>query len=348
MHQNQTELDNPLDYYALIHDPELTGELRQARIRPDHRRRKTAEDILAEIAEPGVLDGGFNITYKPSRYEAGWLFDSVRTFFEQDFITDVLAMVKGGKEASVYCCRAHPSTGETLLAAKVYRPRQFRNLRNDKMYREGREILTADGKPVKKTDTRVMRALGKKTEFGVQVAHTTWLMYEYTTMQRLYSAGADVPKPYAAGENAVLMGYLGDEAVAASTLIEVDLAPDEPERLLTQVIDNLHIMLRHGVIHGDLSAYNLLYWQGRLSIIDWPQVTLIGGNRNARFIFDRDVTRVCEYFASQGARRDPQALSDELWLHYVGDRTEEEALDAIIAAEQWDDWADDEDDEDED
>jgi len=80
-------------------------------------------------------------------------------------------------------------------AAKVYRPREFRNLRNDKMYREGRPILTAAGRRVKKTDHRLLRAVGKKTEFGVQVEHTSWLMYEYTTLKQLHDAGAAVREP---------------------------------------------------------------------------------------------------------------------------------------------------------
>ena len=339
MHQSHFEYEDAFELYEARHDPDLAGEQRLLRARPDHRRRKTTEEILAEIAEPGALDGGFNITYQPSRYEAGWLFDSLRGFFEQDFITDVLAMVKGGKEASVYRCRAHPSTGETLLAAKVYRPRKFRNLRNDMMYREGRETLTADGKPVKKTDTRVMRALGKKTAFGVQVAHTSWLMYEFTTMQRLHRWGADVPRPLAAGDNAVLMGYLGDEERAAPTLSEVDLSPDEPERLFAQVVDNINLTLSHGLIHGDLSAYNLLYWQGRLSVIDWPQVTYAEANRRARFIFGRDVARVCQYFAGQGVDCDADALAEEIWLRHVGDRTSEEALEARLAMDQLEDWS---------
>jgi hypothetical protein len=187
LHQN-TEYEDELDYYEALHDPDARAETRRLKLRADYRPKKTSEEILAEIAEPTALDGGLNITYQPSRYEAGWLLDSLRGFFEQDFITDVLAMVKGGKEASVYRCRAHPSTGETLLAAKVYRPRKFRNLRNDKMYREGRQILTADGRPVKDTDHRIMRALGKKTAFGVQVAHTSWLMHEHNIMARLHAA----------------------------------------------------------------------------------------------------------------------------------------------------------------
>ena len=75
---------------------------------------------------------------------------------EQGLITDVVAIVKGGKEASVYRCQAHPATGMKWLAAKVYRPRKFRNLRNDKMYRQGRAVLSADGSNLKNSDLRAL------------------------------------------------------------------------------------------------------------------------------------------------------------------------------------------------
>ncbi|MGI6206702.1 MAG: RIO1 family regulatory kinase/ATPase [Anaerolineae bacterium] len=341
---DESEYQDEFEYYEALHDPAVSAETRRLKIRADHRPKKTTAEILAEIAEPAALDGGFNITYQPARYESGWLLDSLRGFFEQDYITDVLAMVKGGKEASVYRCRAHPATGETLLAAKVYRPRKFRNLRNDKMYREGRQILTADGRPVKSTDHRIMRALGKKTDFGVQVAHTSWLMHEYNIMSQLYRAGAAVPRPIAAGDNAVLMAYVGDENIGAPTLSEVDLGPGEPEPLFAEVMRNVELMLSHGVVHGDLSAYNLLYWEGAITVIDWPQVTNVTTNRQARFIFNRDVTRVCQYFATQGVHRDPAALAEELWQRYVGDRSDEEALEAQMVTEEWDDWTEDFDD----
>src|SRR4029079_3185499 len=177
---------------------------------------------------------------------------------------DVLGQVKGGKEASVYRCVADPTTGAALLAAKVYRPRMFRNLRNDKVYREGRAILTADGRAVKKTDHRVMHAIGKKTAFGEQVKHTSWVMYEYTTIERLYRAGAAVPQPLAAAENAILMSYYGDERRAAPTLNEVILARDEAAALFQEALRNIELLLQHNLVHGDLSAYNILYWQGRI------------------------------------------------------------------------------------
>lgn len=280
---------------------------------------------VADLVEPTGLEGGFTMSYQPARYEEGWLRTSLHMFYEEHLITDVLGQVKGGKEASVYRCVAHPTTGATMLAAKVYRPRMFRNLRNDQMYREGRTILTADGSPVKKTDHRIMRALGKKTAFGVQVQHTSWLMHEYTTMGRLYQAGAAVPRPVAVGENAILMSYYGDERRAAPALNEIRLAGDEATQLFREVLRNIELMLQHGLIHGDLSAYNLLYWQGQIVIIDFPQVTDLATNVNADFILQRDITRVCEYFSRQGVACDTSAIMEQLWERYATVEIDEHA-----------------------
>src|SRR5688500_2115717 len=98
-------------------------------------------------------------------------------------------------------------------------------------------------------------------------------MYEYTTMARLHGAGAAVPRPYAAGENAILMTYYGDEQRAAPTLNEVHLSKAEATPLFEEVLRNIELLLQHGQIHGDLSAYNILYWQGSVVLIDFPQVT---------------------------------------------------------------------------
>lgn len=335
MSQDLVSESDRFEEYEARFDPALKAELRSVRLRANHRPKVTDQEVLAQIAEAGALEGGLNITYKPSRYESGWLTDSLRGFFEQDYITDVLSMVKGGKEATVYCCRAHPSVGVELLAAKVYRPRRFRNLRNDKMYREGREVLGADGRAVKPTDTRVMRALGKKTAFGVQVAHTSWLMHEFNTLQRLHHAGVSVPKPYSAGDNALLMSYVGDADGVAPTLSETALTPEQARACWAQLIGDLEAMTARGIVHGDLSAYNLMYWQERLIIIDWPQVTTPYGNRQARRIFDRDVERVCQYFAGCGVACDPVGLAEELWQRYLGavtaERAAQDEIDAALA-----------------
>jgi RIO kinase 1 len=306
-----------VDYYQQLYDPDWA---QQDSPRTQVARRKARPDLaetLTDLTDEAVgLESGFQTTYKPKRFETGWLLQSLTAFYDLDLISDVLAVVKGGKEANVYRCAGGPAADAELVAAKVYRPRMLRNLRNDRMYREGRQILGPDGKALKENDHREMRALGKKTTFGQQLAHTSWLMHEFTTLGQLYAAGAAVPRPIAADQNAVLMGFVGDHRLAAPTLHEVRLEPVAARRLLDQVIHNLELMLRADLIHGDLSAYNILYWEGTMTIIDFPQVTNAKGNANARFILARDVRRVCEYFALQGIAVDARSIADSLWQRF--------------------------------
>ncbi len=276
-------------------------------------------EIVAKLTEGAAgLEGGFQPTYQPARFEAGWLLESLRLFYDQGLIVDVLAQVKGGKEASVYLCKANPATGLDLVAAKVYRPRQFRNLRNDAMYREGREMLSSEGGVVKRRENREARAMRKKTSFGQELTHSSWLLYEYGTLQRLHGLGASIPKPIANGENAILMEYIGDERMAAPALQGVTLEIAEAHTLFSEVLRNIELMLKHELIHGDLSAFNILYWQGKVTLIDFPQITAALSNRNAYQIFHRDVVRVCEYFQGQGLPCDGPELAEKLWWQYIG------------------------------
>lgn len=90
----------------------------------------------------------FNPTFLASQRDGPWILSSLSQFYEEDLITDVVHMVKSGKEASVYCCTAHPSTGREYLAAKVYRPRMFRSLKNDAIYRENRMQRNGEGQVI--------------------------------------------------------------------------------------------------------------------------------------------------------------------------------------------------------
>jgi RIO kinase 1 len=324
------------EHFEELFEPIETGHHTRRRPKANHKPKKTRSQIIAELTDDSSdVELGFNTTYKPSRYEAGWLLSSLYSFYDEGLITDVLALVKGGKEASVYLCQAHPAVGTDLLAAKVYRPRMFRNLRNDKMYRQGREILVAGGNPAGRDSGYIERAIRNKTPFGLQAAHTSWLMYEFTALEQLYQAGAAVPQPIASSDNAILMSYHGDEQMAAPTLNTVDLEPGEAEDLFREVLHNIDLMLKHDLIHGDLSAYNILYWAGEsspgeITLIDFPQVVSLHTNRKAHFILQRDIQRVCEYFAQQGVVGcDPEIITDDLWSRYV------EELDPEDVAADW-------------
>lgn len=258
-----------------------------------------------------AIEGGFELTYVPSRHEAGWLFNALGGFFLDQWFDDILRVVKGGKEASVYLCKAHESVGVPYLAAKVYRPRQFRNLRKDHVYREGRAYLDGDGHVIH--DDRQLRAIQLKTGYGQQLLHTSWIDYEVKAMQTLHEAGADVPKLYANGDMALIMDYIGDESGGAPTLQEVDLNGAEARILYERTIHNIELMLANGIVHGDLSAYNILYWEGEITLIDFPQIVMSDSNRNAFNIFRRDVQRICEYFTKQGVKTDANQLVDQIW-----------------------------------
>jgi serine/threonine-protein kinase RIO1 len=91
-------------------------------------------------------------------------------------------------------------------------------------------------------------------------------------------------------------------------------------------------MLSLGIVHGDLSAYNVLYWQGKITLIDFPQVVNPVDNPDAPAIFERDVTRICQYFAAQGAVRDPVATAEALWSDYVPEGLDIEQLPEFQAA----------------
>ena len=294
----------------------------KARRRPRERRRRRSVEVAAERAEVADSRGvreGRGTTYRPAVFERGWLQSSLIDFFEQELLADILAKIKGGKEATVYRCAGGPAAPHPLIAAKVYRPRQFRNLANDQLYRAGRPVLTADGREVTKHDERVLRALHRRTAFGAQVRHTSWLMHEFTTLQTLWEAGADVPEPIAASDNAILMGYWGDDDGAAPLLQAVQLASNEAQRLFRRVMENVELLLQWGVVHGDLSAYNVLYWEGEIAIIDLPQVVHPGENDAAFAIFSRDVRRICEYFATQGIDADPARLAEGFWSAHVAE-----------------------------
>jgi RIO kinase 1 len=270
--------------------------------------------IATEIVEQDDSQESFDFTYQASRHERWWLIDSLGMFYEQQWIDDVLRLVKGGKEANVYQCQGNASTNAPFIAAKVYRPRSLRNLRNDSLYREGRANLDADGHEIR--DDRMQRAMRKRTDYGLELLHTSWLAHEFTALQLLHAAGADVPMPYASGNNAILMGYIGDENAAAPTLSSVVLDPADSRPLFDRVLHNIEIMLQQDLIHGDLSAYNVLYWEGQITLIDFPQAISPQSNRNAFRIFERDVIRICEYFARQGVRSSPRKLAADLWTSH--------------------------------
>ena len=310
--------DTYMDLFNDLDDNEQTENF----INKDKRRQRFPERHFKYVREAnaGFLKGqddssrSFDFTYQAARFEEWWLLESLGDFYEHKWISDVLRRLKGGKEASVYLCRAGAESEAGLVAAKVYRPRSLRNLKNDGQYRTGRVDLDAEGNAIVKSAD--VHAMAKRSSYGEELRHQSWISYEFQTLEILRAAGADVPKPYAMEKNAILMDYIGDLTNAAPTLNTVTLDPDEVRPLFDRVIRNVDLLLSNQRIHGDLSAYNILYWDGDITLIDFPQVVPPESNPAAWTIFQRDVTRVCQYFATQGLKVNARKLAAELWTSH--------------------------------
>ncbi len=270
-------------------------------------------------------------TYKAARFEEAWLFDSLFDLADHQWISDVLRKAKAGKEASVYLCKPGAAARKSeFVAAKVYRPRTLRNLKNDQQYREGRTDLDSEGNKIFK-DAEV-HAIAKRSTYGEELRHQSWIAHEFKAMEELFAAGADIPRPYARTGNTIAMDFIGDESGSAPTLNEVALERDEVQPLFERTMRNVETLLAHGFVHGDLSAYNILYWEGNITLIDFPQVVSPTGNRNAFAIFSRDVARLCEYFAKQGLDSDPRRLALDLWTRH-GFKAREEVHPSLLDPE---------------
>src|ERR1700678_4692813 len=160
-------------------------------------------------------------------------------FIGDGSITDVLYVVRRGKEATVYCCRGAAAFGRDLVAAKVYRPLERRNFRNDAIYQTGRDAAMK---------SRTRRAFANKTPHGRDVQYGAWINAEFQTMRMLYAAGADVPEVFSRSNGAILMEYFGDEQAAAPMLNRVSLPREHADKFLRRIIDKKNTSASHHIL----------------------------------------------------------------------------------------------------
>jgi RIO kinase 1 len=313
-------MDQYEEYEAYLDLEEKLTSAGRGRVRPAAKRKKKHAPSLVEMTDfvDSVAEWvpAYAAALDPRHHERQWLIESVASFYQNNVITDVTRRVKAGKEANVYCCRAHPATGVPLLAAKLYRPRTLRTMKNDAIYKAGRQLRNEEGKELK--GRREKLALRQKTRFGQHLDMVWWIGNEFSVQKTLFEAGANVPRPFAHNGNTILMDYVGDESLPAPTLSDVALDREEAAELFDVVIDNVRLMLDNHFVHGDLSAFNILYWQGEIFIIDFPQVVGARNNPHAYTLLKRDIKRVSDYFARFGVRSNPDRLAREMWEPYMG------------------------------
>ncbi len=259
----------------------------------------------------------FNPSLLASKRDAPWILSSLTPFYDQHLIVDILHEAHSGKEATVYCCEANPATGVPYLAAKIYRPRMFRSLRNDAIYRYSRVQRDEQGQ-AEHGNSRRGSAATRKTEKGRAAQVASWIDYEYQTQRLLFAHGANVPRPYAQIGNAILMEYIGDIGDPAPRLGGVTLEQHEVEPLFERILSNIELALVHGRIHGDLSPYNILYWQGNVTLIDYAQAVDPYHNSDVFSLFVRDIVRICQYFKQYAVNPDAHDLAHAIWTKHMG------------------------------
>jgi RIO kinase 1 len=233
---------------------------------------------------------------------------TIEHFLDEGLIHRVLRPIKSGKEASVHLCRANRSTtDEDLVALKVYHPLDRRDFRDESIYRDGEWIK----------ERRIRVALEKKTRFGREVQGAIWVRREWETLNELHGTGLAVPRPIASTDDAILMGYVGDEDRAAPQLHRYAASRPEAQGLFEQLLAQVERFLYRNVIHGDLSPYNVLVWEGRVTVIDLPQAVDPRKNRHAEHLLRRDVGRLSEHFGRLGVRSDPERIAKDLWTAWT-------------------------------
>jgi RIO kinase 1 len=315
-------------------DDEL-AHLSSHRVHEKTLRKRSQHALLADKTVSTSLtdlgtDEAFSPTLGSSRHEREWIFTYLGPFYDNQYILDVVRRIKGGKEANVYVCQAHPSQPDEYIAAKLYRPRMMRNLRNDSRYRQNRTVLDEYGKAIHSGDT--LRAVRKGSSYGKEVSHASWLQHEFTTLQVLFDAGVPVPAPIVCGDNTILMAYIGELDQPAPTLVETSLSKAEATRTFDILINAVEKMLECGRIHADLSAYNVLFWEGKPTIIDFPQAINPYTNPEAWDIFKRDVLRLCQYFDRYGIHTHANELAQSMW-DKVGPHPEQADIAELLGLE---------------
>ncbi len=204
-----------------------------------------------------------------------------------------LGILKTGKEADVFLIRRGvPQTDRScLLAAKRYRNAEHRMFHRDSGYLEGRRTR----------ESRVNRAVASRSGFGRQAIAGQWANAEFCALARLYAAGVPVPYPAQILDTELLLEFIGTpDGIAAPRLAETRPGPAELAGLWDQLVQAVVALARDGLAHGDLSAYNLLVHDGRLVMIDLPQVVDVIANPRGAFFLSRDAENIGHWFAARG------------------------------------------------
>ena len=245
----------------------------------------------------------------------------IEPLIDEGMIDEVVRQLMSGKEANVYVVRC----GEELRCAKVYKDAEHRSFSKSANYQEGRKVK----------NSRQSRAMAKGTRFGRKMQEEVWQNAEVDALYRLAAAGVSVPTPYVCYEGVLVMELVTDaDDMPAPRLNDVSLSEVQALHLHAEMLHQVVIMLCAGVIHGDLSEYNVLLGRNGLVIIDLPQAVNAAGNLNASAMLERDVANLASYFGRFAPSLLDTQYGKEIWrLYESGKLKVDTELSGVIALE---------------
>lgn len=227
----------------------------------------------------------------------------IQPLVEDGLVDQVLRQLMSGKEATVYVVQC----GEEIRCAKVYKEADKRGFHQAVHYTEGRKVK----------NSRQARAMGKGSRYGRQEQEAAWQNHEVDALYRLAAAGVRVPQPYNFHEGVLLMELLTDAAGApAPRLNDLVLTPGQAREFHAMLIRQVVRMLCAGIVHGDLSEYNVLVDSTGPVIIDLPQAVDAAANNNAGRMLERDVANLAAYFGQFAPELLGTDYGKEIWSLY--------------------------------
>jgi len=227
----------------------------------------------------------------------------IKPLYEDGIVDEVLSQLMSGKEATVYVVRC----GSDIRCAKVYKEASQRSFKKAVEYQEGR----------RGRNSRRNRAIEKKSSFGRKQQEEAWQNAEVEALYRLSDAGVCVPKPYGCFEGVLLMELVTDaNGEVAPRLNDLLLTEEQALQDHMIIMYNVARMLSVGIIHGDLSEFNVLLDEFGPMIIDLPQAVDAAGNNNAKKMFERDVKNMTNYYAQFAPQLANSQYAQEIWDLY--------------------------------
>lgn len=227
----------------------------------------------------------------------------IQPLIEDGLVDEVICSLMSGKEAQVYLVRC----GEEICCAKVYKDVAMRSFKQAVQYQEGRKVR----------NSRRQRAMGKRSKFGRGQQEKVWQTAEVDALTLLADAGVRVPKPYGCFDGVLLMELItGEDGEVAPRLNDITLTSDQAIKDHATVMISVLRMLCAGLVHGDLSEFNVLQNAEGPVIIDLPQAVNAAGNNNAKSMLLRDVDNITQFYAKFAPELANSHYGEEIWELY--------------------------------